>query len=163
MFELDIKDEFDLIFIPFNSFSEITDYKKKEQALERIYSHLSDNGIFFVSLYNPQYRIKTADGKKHNIGKFEMTEGKMLCVSYKNRYNREENTINGVQYYDIYDNYNKLLEKRKLNIKFSLISKEEILASAKNAGFSAESIYGGYEQNPFREDSSYMNFIFKKA
>lgn len=161
--ELDIKDEFDLIIIPFNSFSEITDYKKREQTLKRIYSHLSDNGVFFVSLYNPRYRIKTAYVKKHNIGKFQMTDGKMLCVSYKNKYNIKENTIKGMQYYDIYDKYNILREKRKINIKFSLISEEEITAAAKNAGFSVQSVYGDYEKNYFREESSYMNFVFKKA
>lgn len=160
--ELDVNGIFDFIFIPFNSISEITDKEKRKQALSRIYEHLADHGDFLVTLYNPVYRLKTVDGNMKCIGKFDMPEYRTLIVMYFNSYNQSTNLVTGTQFYEIYDIKNKLIDKRFLDISFSIITKEEIIEMSAESGFKLKNIYGDYSFGEFNEESMFMNFLFTK-
>ena len=124
--DLDLKDQYDLILIPSNSISEITDINKRKQAFRRIYEHLTPDGIFFCTLYNPAYRISIADGTLRYLGKFEIDNKKTLVITYYNIYSSEQRLISGTQFYEIYDQANRLAEKRCLDIRFSVITKDEL-------------------------------------
>jgi SAM-dependent methyltransferase len=159
--ELNLEERFDLIMIPSNSISEIIDKEKRKQALRCIYRHLTPDGIFFCTLYNPEYRIKLADGHIRYLGKYELGGGKSLIVTYYNVYSPEEKIIIGTQFYEIYDG-SRLEEKRRLDIKFSVITKEEICRMAGEAGFSLKGAYGDYVPYHYDEASMFMNLLFKK-
>lgn len=160
--KLDLKEQFDLVIIPFNSIAEITDIEKRKQAIYAVYRHLSPEGTFFCTLYNPAYRVKTADGNMRALGKFGLGNGKPLFVTYYNNNYEKEKIISGTQFYEIYDDKNHPLEKRFLDICFSVIEREEMLAIASEAGFSTKEIYGDYQSNPYAEDSMFMNSVFEK-
>ena len=160
--ELDLADQFDLIFVPFNSFSEITDASKREQAFQRASKHLVKGGTLFVTLYNPEYRKLSADGSTKTLGRFELDDGKHLVVSYFNSYSQPEQLVHGTQFYEIFDQSDQLVEKRQMEIRFSLIQKEEMLALAEDAGFKLQIIYGDYQGTPFAQNSMFMNFEFVK-
>ncbi|HYE83065.1 MAG TPA: methyltransferase domain-containing protein [Clostridia bacterium] len=160
--ELNLDDIYDMIFIPFNSFSEITDSKRQEYALERIHMHLSDKGVFFCTLYNPEYRIKTADGFLRVLGRFHIDENKSLVISYYNQYNEKTKNVTGIQFYEIYDKNNRLIDKRYLDICFSLIDKEDFIEMAERAGFKVIDIFGDYNYSPFSEESMFMNFLMER-
>jgi len=159
---LDLGQRFDLAFIPFNSIAEIINKDKRKQALQRIFEHLSSNGVFLCTLYNPAYRIKLADGNIKNIGSFAVNDHNTLVVSYYNNYSLEDKTIFGTQYYEVYGQDGKMLEKRALDIRFSVISKDEILDMCGEIGFSLKEIYGDYQFSPFTDTSMFMNCIFNK-
>lgn len=159
---LDLKKRYDLAFIPFNSVAEITDKAKRKQALKGIYDCLLPGGLFFCSLYNPAYRIKQADGSLAVLGKFDMEYGRSLAVSFCNVYSERDKTISGTQFYEIHDECGKLLEKRVLPIRFSVIEKYEMLEAAENAGFVLKEIYGDYDRQPFHDKSRFMNFLFQR-
>lgn len=160
--QLDLKEQFDCIFIPFNSFAEICDSGKQEEALVRIYSHLEDKGVFICTLYNPQYRMRTADGQLRVLGNFDLAPNRSLVITYYNQFNNQTNKVTGIQFYEIYDEHNKLLDKRFLNIAFALLNKEGFSRMAGKAGFEVEAVYGDYNFSPFNQDSMFMNFILKK-
>lgn len=160
--DLNLSEKYELIFIPFNSFSEICDVKRQETALTKIYEHLSDGGTFVCTLYNPEYRIKTADGQLRFLGKFQIDRSKSLIVSYYNRFDDKTKNITGIQFYEIYDLNNKLFDKRFIDICFSLISKDDFIRMAENTGFKAKDIYGDYSFSPFEETSQFMNFVLIK-
>lgn len=160
--ELSLNDIYELIFIPFNSFSEITDSKRQELALAKIYNHLSNKGAFVCTLYNPEYRIKTADGLLRTLGKFQIDENKSLVISYYNQYNDKTKNITGIQFYEIYDKNNVLTDKRYLDICFSLLHKEDFIEMATRAGFKIIDIYGDYNFSPFSEACMFMNFLLEK-
>jgi len=142
--ELSLEEQFDLIIIPSNSISEIIDREKRRQAFRRINEHLTPDGIFFCTLYNPDYRIQQADGNIRHLGKYDLDDNKTLVVTYYNVYSPEWSVISGSQFYEIYKN-NRLTEKRCLDIHFSIITKEEICEMARGEGFSLKAIYGDYE------------------
>jgi len=161
--ELDIDGKFDLAMVPFNSITEIVDKGKRQKAIQRIYEHLVEGGTFFCTLYNPKYRKKTADGSMRCLGRFEIADANTLLVSYYNQYSADSGIVSGAQFYEIYGQDNRLVEKRFLDIKFALISKEEIVGMCKAAGFTLEDIYGDYSFSPFSEDSTFMNCVFRKT
>jgi ubiquinone/menaquinone biosynthesis C-methylase UbiE len=159
---LNLKDNYNLIFIPFNSFSEIIGDKRQKTALHKIYEHLDNEGTFICTLYNPKYRIKTADGLLRVLGRYQIDENKSLVVSYYNQYNEKNKNVTGIQFYEIYDKHNKLVDKRYLEICFSIISKEVFIEMATKVGFKIKSILGDYDFSPFSEDSMFMNFLLTK-
>ncbi len=160
--ELDVNGKFDFIFIPFNSISEITDKEKRRQAIRRIFEHLDDHGDFLITLYNPAYRLKSVDGNMKCIGKFDMPESKTLIVTHYNSYDGSANLVTGTQFYEIYDIKNRLIDKRFIDISFSIIPKEEIIEMSAEAGFATKEIYGDYSFGEFNENSMFMNFLFTK-
>lgn len=161
--ELNLEEQYDLIIIPSNSISEILDKEKRRQALKKIYHHLRPNGIFFCSLYNPEYRIKMADGAMKYLGKYNLENDQTMVVTYYNVYFSEARIITGTQFYEIYDSNNQLAEKRCLDIHFSIITKEEMCKMAKSVGFTLKAMYGDYEPYHYDGESTYMNFVFLKS
>jgi len=159
--ELDIDGQFDLIMIPFNSFTEITDKAKQQRAIQRVYEHLAPGGVFFCTLYNPEYRKKAADGNMKYLGQNSIADNKTLIVTYHN-YQDGDEIICGTQFYEIYGPDHKLIEKRFMDIRFALMTKEEIVHMCEAAGFGLREIYGDYSLSPFSADSMFMNCIFAK-
>lgn len=160
--DLNLREEYELIFIPFNSYSEIYNVEKQEIALLKIYEHLEDDGTFVCTLYNPEHRIITADGQLRFLGNFQIDQSKNLIVSYYNQYDEKTNNVTGIQFYEIYDLNNTLIDKRFLDIRFSLVRKDDFIRMVENAGFKVKDIYGDYYFSPFNETSMFMNFIMKK-
>jgi len=159
--ELNLEEQFDLIIIPSNSISEIIDREKRRLAIRRIHEHLTDDGIFFCTLYNPDYRIRQADGSIRHLGKYDLDDDRTMVVTYYNVYSPNRSVISGTQFYEIYKN-NRLAEKRCLDIHFSIITKEEICKMAREEGFCLKAIYGDYEPHHYDEASMFMNLLFTK-
>ena len=159
--ELKLEEQFDLIIIPSNSISEILDREKRRLAIRRIHEHLTDDGIFFCTLYNPSYRIQQADGSIRYLGKYDLDDNRTMVVTYYNVYSPKWSVISGTQFYEIYKN-NRLVEKRCLDIHFSIITKEEICKMAREEGFCLKAVYGDYEPYHYDESSMFMNLLFTK-
>ncbi|HBV95709.1 MAG: hypothetical protein JL50_10480 [Peptococcaceae bacterium BICA1-7] len=160
---LALGEKYNLIFIPFNSFSEILTEEKQLAALDRIYGHLLQNGRFICTMHNPKIRLKTADGLIRMLGRFSMNDEGSLVLSYYNSYNKDSGTISGMQFYEIYNKDNLLTEKRFVAINFSLLDKVKLEHFFVALGFSIENLYGDYSYGPFDEEKSpYMIWVLKK-
>ncbi len=160
--ELDLNNRFEFAFIPFHSFSEITDSIKRKKAITKIREHLIEKGRLLITLYNPLYRQKTADGVMRDVGKFPLPNRQSLVVKYINTFNKEIGLITGTQYYELYNDNNVLYEKRNMDISFSLIDKQEIIDMAKKCGFVVEEIYGNYQMEEWNHQSHFMHLLFRK-
>lgn len=159
--ELKLDQKFDLIFLPFNSFTEITDKSMQERALKAIYNHLIDDGVFFLTFYNPEYRIQSCDGIMRSMGIFNINENTIVKISCQNIANEDSSIIIGTQVYEIYKS-NKLAEKKELPISFDLMTKPEAIRLIKNTGFNIKKVFGDYQGNEFTSDSMFMNFLLTK-
>ncbi|MGV8138176.1 MAG: hypothetical protein AB2L20_23450 [Mangrovibacterium sp.] len=60
--KLDLNKKFGLIILPFHSITEILSTELQIQALRSIASHLDQNGIFILTLQNPETRLKLGRG-----------------------------------------------------------------------------------------------------
>ncbi len=160
--ELNLKQRFELIFIPFNSFSEILDMEKQILALRKIYEHLLPKGRFICTLHNPVVKIKSADGHLKLLGNYKTGSDKLLIYSLT-QYNKNENLVTGSQFYEIYDGKNKLKEKRVMDIKFRLILKEEFEEMIFGIGLKASKVYGNYDYSEFKENQSpFMIYVLER-
>jgi hypothetical protein len=112
-------------------------------------------------LYNPEYRISLADGNIRYLGKYDLADDRTLIVTYYNVFAPAFGVISGTQFYEIYQN-NRMAEKRCLDIRFAVISKDEICRMACDEGFALKAIYGDYAPYHYDEASKFMNLLFKK-
>jgi SAM-dependent methyltransferase len=162
--ELSLQDRFDLIFIPFNSFSEIVDKSKHKLTLERIRAHLTDRGLFICTLQNPRVRVKSMDGRLKLLGKFPTDSGGSLILQSQLSYDASAHLAHGFQYYEIYNDSKELIDKRTLEMNFYLFARTEFEELVHSAGLRVEDLYGDYDCSGFDEDTSqFMICKLRKA
>ena len=133
--ELSLDRQFDLIFIPFHSFAEITDPTQQRQALSRIHDHLSDEGRFICTLHNPPVRLQSATGRRHELGNFPLPDGSLLALSSVENYDPVSKSVNGSQFYDVRRCDGSLLASMTLDLHFCLHSHYDFQSQAEAAGF----------------------------
>jgi 16S rRNA G966 N2-methylase RsmD len=153
--ELDLGRQFAFIFIPFNSFAEISSMSSQMKALIRIHQHLASEGLFICTLHNPQVRLSRVDGQLHLWGNFPRHDqpGRLLLWGLEN-YHPESEQVEGVQIFEFFDEQGVLQTKRMSEIHFSIISKDQFEQLAQKAGFKIAALYGDYDYSPFSEESS---------
>jgi SAM-dependent methyltransferase len=152
--QLSLRDRFDLIFVPFHSFSEIVDPGSQKQALVRIHSHLTEHGKFICSLHNPKVRTASMDGTVHQIGEFPLPQGGILSVSATMVFNPSTRIASGEQVYELFSPQRELLDRRTLAIQFYLFERAEFEQLATESGFAVEVVYGDYDCHPFDDATS---------
>jgi SAM-dependent methyltransferase len=164
MADLSLPDRFDLIFIPFHSFSEILDEAKHTQALTRIREHLTDTGRFVCTLHNPTVRTQSMDGKVKELGRFPIEEGHTLIVSTCFKFDDRSQIVRGSQFYDVCDSHGAVVEKRQLGVSFYLFHRSQFEKLALTAGFKVVELYGNYDRSPFDEAKSpFMIWVLQRV
>jgi SAM-dependent methyltransferase len=162
--ELSLNAKYDLIFIPFHSFSEITDESQQRRALNRIYDHLTDQGRFICTLHNPAVRLKDVNGQKKPLGRFPLpSEGETLVLWSKEKYDRETRIVSGRQYYEVFDSNDRQRDTSFLEIAFYAHDRASFESLAIDAGFRVVDLFGDYERSAFDETASpVMIWMFEK-
>jgi SAM-dependent methyltransferase len=151
---LRLTDRYDLIFIPFHSFSELIYEEKRKSTLERIRDHLTDQGLFICTLQNPAVRISSMDGTVRLIGEFSLPNSERLVVSSRLSFDGSSQLAQGVQVYDRYTSNGSIIDHRKLEVCFYLFHKDEFEALVRHIGFEVTALYGDYDYKPYAEQSS---------
>ena len=151
--EMDLGQTFDLILLPFNSFGEITEPETQQKALAAIRRHLAPGGKFICTLHNPPARLKTVGQGLKLRGKFNEPDRIILLWSEEN-YNPDSGLVNGMQFVEVYDAAGVLVEKRFVEIEFSLLTPTVFETMAEAAGFRIVKRFGGYGGAPFDADKS---------
>jgi SAM-dependent methyltransferase len=163
MAELNLADRFDLIFIPFHSFSEITDPQRQRQALKRISAHLTDTGRFICTLQNPAVRTQSMDGEMHPIGGFPLPDGGVLKVDALMVFDPLTHIASGEQIYDRYSPEGMRRDRRVLQVNFFLFDKRAFEQLLPESGLAVEALYGDYDRRPSDDATSpYLIWKLKK-
>jgi len=157
---LKLDKKFGLIILPFHSISEIISTDLQIKALQSISSHLEKDGVFILTLQNPKTRLILAEGITRVMGRSSIDESRHLIISYMNQYNESDKIVTGLQFYEIYDSMNILIEKRYLEINFKPVADSELRSMIKAAGLEIVEMYGDYSYGRFDEEKS--NFMIYK-
>lgn len=164
MSALSLPDRFDLIFIPFHSFSELLDESKHARALMRIREHLTETGRFVCTLHNPIVRTQGMDGTIKELGRFPFETDRTLMVSTCFEYNEHSHMVHGIQFYHVVDSLGVVTEKKELPVSFYLFHRSQFEKLLHAAGFRIIHLYGDYERTPFDEAKSpFMIWILESA
>lgn len=151
--ELNLPALFDLIFIPFHSFSEIVDGGRQRLALQRIRAHLAPGGRLICTLQNPAVRTSTMDGTFRPIGEFS-EEGQKLVVSGRLTFDPATHIASGEQVYEQLSPEGVICDRRVLRVNFRLFEKNDFESLVKETGFSIEALYGDYDRHSFEAAAS---------
>jgi SAM-dependent methyltransferase len=161
---LDLREEFDLVLIPFHSFSELVSPRDQELALRAAHGCIKEGGRLICSLHNPIIRARSADGALRFNGSFPTADGGLLVVSGFETLDEDFGVVDRVQLYEFFDASSNLHAKRVLPMRFALIERSRFAELADAAGFFPAALYGDYERGEYLEDSSpYMIWVLEKV
>ena len=152
---LKLHTHFDLIFLPFQSFSELLSHEDQTDALKSIYDHLSKHGRFICTLHNPVVRSIHIDGQLRLLGKFQdkSSGGTLLLWSFLEN-NPTDKQITGLQFYEFYNKDGKMTSKRCVDVAFTLIERDDFEDMIHRVGFKISKRYGNYDYSSFNEKQS---------
>lgn len=170
VYELDIKylafkEKFDLIIIPFNSFSEILNIEEQQEVLTRIRNCLTKTGRFICTLHNPSVRLKSVNGQLRLLGKYTLSDhhGSLLLWSIE-EYDHQNSLVKGTQFWEVYDQNRVMLQKTFLDIYFYLHQQVEFIELVQSQGFRIVSLYGDYSYAEFQNETSpFMIWVLENA
>jgi hypothetical protein len=162
---LDLDETFDLIILPFQSFSEILSAGDQKRALEAVRRHLSDAGRFICTLHNPPVRLIHTDGHLRLWKTYprKNKEGTVLLWGTET-IDPETLHVRLWEFIEFYDAVGRLEEKRTVDVRFVLHQKDTFEKLIHDAGLKTEAIYGDYDRSPFHEKTSpFMIWILRKS
>jgi SAM-dependent methyltransferase len=162
--DLGEKEEFELVLVPFHSFSELASPRDRELAMRAVFGCLREGGRLVCPLHNPAIRARSADGALRFNSSSLTTDGGRLVISGFETLDESSGVVDRLQFYEFFDASNELLAKRVLSMRFALIDKRGFVELADSAGFVPVALYGDYGRNEYSEDSSpFMVWILEKA
>ncbi|NET05738.1 MAG: class I SAM-dependent methyltransferase [Symploca sp. SIO2B6] len=163
MCNLALKEKFDLIIIPFNSFAEIASSDEQHQALKAVWNCLTATGRFICTLHNPPIRLKSVNGQLILRGKHDLDDGESLFLWSVEKYEPENCLVKGIQFWEIYDQNRVMHRKSFVDIQFYLHQQEEFQRLIQSQGFQVISLYGDYSYGEFQKETSpFMIWILEK-
>lgn len=162
--DLDLPQQFELIFIPYHAFAEFLTPADQHQALVKIQRHLTASGRFICTLHNPPLRLRSVDGRLKLWGRFDVGDGQgSLFVWGLENQHPDQRTVVGYQFFEIYGPDNVLQSKSFVDLRFCLHERDAFEAMAEAAGFRVEALYGDYSYGTFDEqESAVMVWVLRK-
>lgn len=160
--ELDLRERFALVIIPFHSFSEVTSPDDAERALQSVVRHLSGSGRVIVPLHNPVVRLRGVDGALR-LTSADAIDGGHLVVSGFERFDARTRVVTRTQFYEVFDERGRLESKRMLAMEFRLLWPGEFEDLAGRVGLEREALYGDYNYADFDEQRSpFMVWVLRQ-
>ena len=162
--DLTLSETYDLIILPFNSFSEIVNQTDQRKALAGIRYHLSENGRFICTLHNPPVRLESVTGEKRQYGEYPLPDtSDILRLSAVETYDADNHTVTARQFYEIYDHNGVIRSDIFVTIQFYLHHKKDFETLVRSEGFYILDLFGDYSYAPYDPDTSpFMIWILGK-
>jgi SAM-dependent methyltransferase len=162
--ELALSQQFDLIFIPFHSFPEITDVTDEQQVLQRIADHLLDTGRFICTLHNPPVRLRAGDQPYGLWLKRPLPNEQGTVLLWGSQcYDPAREIMTVSEFFEVYNAGNVMQARHMVELNFRLLTKAQFESMAVKAGFHVEALYGDYSRASFDEASSpFMIWVLRK-
>jgi SAM-dependent methyltransferase len=157
--EVSLDREFVLAIVPFNSFLHLIETSDQVNALNNIHSHLNENGLIVISVFNPD---PTTPNNVVKHGGTILTDGGEILSRFESRtFDRESQTTTTHSFYDISRQDRSL---RRVTVEYTLryVFHQEMVALLERTGFDVLEVYGDYEFTPFNEDDPVMVFIARR-
>ncbi len=162
MCAFELNKRYPFIFIPFQSFHELTDESLHNECLKSINMHLDDNGILCLTIHNPA-NLRVNDTEYRGAEFHHPATQNLIAFKYRRYWDGKSKMGMAKQ---IYEEYNKAGEKtgeRVFENRYFIFGDGKIESLAQNAGFVIESVYGGYDFGPLTAGSPFRIYLLKKT
>lgn len=156
---------FDLVFVPFHSFTEVTGVDDEQRVLQHVFDHLSDRGRFICTLHNPAVRLQSVDRPYGLWLKRPLPDeqGSVLLWGLQ-RYDPELEIVTVHEFFEVYDPANVMEARHMVELTFRMLAGAQFESMAARAGFEVEALYGNYDRSAFDQQASpFMIWVLRKA
>ncbi|EFI11759.1 class I SAM-dependent methyltransferase [Bacteroides sp. D22] len=152
---LDLQEQFDFIFIPFNSIHHLYRNEDLFKALESVKRHLKDGGLFLFDCFNPniQYIVENEKGQTV-IAEYKTDDGRNILIKQTMRY-ESATQINRIEWhYSINSEFHSIQ-----NLDMRLFFPQELDSYLKQAGFNIIHKFGGFGEETFSNESEKQIYV----
>jgi Methylase involved in ubiquinone/menaquinone biosynthesis len=152
---LDLQEQFDFIFIPFNSIHHLYGNKDLFGALEGVKKHLKDGGLFLFDCFNPniQYIVENEKGQTV-IAEYKTDDGRKVLIKQTMRY-ESATQINRIEWhYFINGEFHSTQ-----NLDMRLFFPQELDAYLEQVGFNIIHKFGGFGEEAFGNESEKQIYV----
>jgi len=145
---------FELAVLPFQGFTELVGRDSQLAMLSEVARLLRPGGRFVCTSHNPSVRESTVDGRWRELGRFDNRAGRTLVLSFRAVHSDRPGVVEGTQKIEIFDDAGRSIERRVIELEFSLVPARAIVDMAGSVGLGLERLFGDYHGAPFDESSS---------
>lgn len=152
---LDLQEQFDFIFIPFNSIHHLYGNKDLFRALEGVKKHLKNGGLFLFDCFNPniQYIVENEKGQTV-IAEYKTDDGRNVLIKQTMRY-ESATQINRIEWhYFINGEFHSTQ-----NLDMRLFFPQELDAYLEQVGFNVIHKFGGFGEEAFGNESEKQIYV----
>ncbi len=152
---LDLREKFDLIFIPFNSIHHL--YKNEDlfKAFNVVKKHLKDEGLFLLDCFNPNIQFMVEGEKEQKaIAEYTTKDGREVLIKEVMRYENKTQINRITWHYYINGTFDSVQ-----NLDMRLFFPQELDAYLEWNGFKIIHKFGSFEEKVFFEHSEKQIFV----
>lgn len=165
MRSFELKEKFDFIFIPFNTFSLVYDLEERLTVLRQVKKHLTTQGYFAFEVYAPNLLKLWEKSQKRIVSRKEFLNKvrgvKLVRIRTARYYPASQIIENRYDYKKYRLEDNKLIEKYSTKFRLYKTFPNELRLMLKMSGLSLIHFWGNYQGNKFNDDSSKMIVVAK--
>ena len=158
MRNVDLDQQFQFIFIGFNSIFHLLNNEDVASFFSCVYSHLQDDGLFLIDAFVPHpiflYRAK----QKYYVMEFDWPSGEHCIVNETNHYD-SDTQINHIHWYFNTSGENEMDEYR---FDMHMIFPDTMDRLLTEAGFVIKEKYGDYDKTPLDPESQLQIYVCGK-
>jgi SAM-dependent methyltransferase len=152
---LNLPEEYDFIFIPFNSIHHLYSNEDLFQALTVVKKHLKDGGWFLMDCFNPNIRF-IAEGEKAQqpIAAYTTDDGREVVIKQSMRY-ESKTQINRIAWHFFINGEFHSVQDLDLRMLYP----QELDAYLKWNGFQIVHKFGSFGEEAFSDNSDKQIFV----
>lgn len=156
---LDLKDKYDIIFIPFNSIHHLYTNADLFKAFNAVKNHLKAGGLFLLDCFNPNIQFIVENEKEQKqIAEYTTKDGRHVVIKQKMHY--EHNTqINRIEWHYCINGWFNSVQ----NLDMRLFFPQELDTYLKYSGFKITNKFGSFDEKAFNNESEKQIFICKQT
>ena len=148
----DLGRKFRLILLPFNSLGHLYERADVENCFERVKQHLSDDGLFVISMFNPDLRLlmRGPDDFREVSRYLDPESAREVVVTEAASYDRATQVITSNWHYS--SGSQEFQNRLRLRIFFP----QELEALLHYAGFAIRKRFGNFDRTEFTSASPHQ-------
>ena len=152
---LELPEQYDLIFIPFNSIHHL--YKNDDlfNAFNVVKKHLKGDGSFLLDCFNPNIQfIVEGEKEQQDIAEYTTKDGRKVLIKQKMRY-ESKTQINRIEWHYYINGAFDSIQ----NLDMRLFFPQELDSYLESSGFNIINKFGSFKEDPFNDGSEKQIFV----
>ena len=152
---LDLAQNYDFIFIPFNSIHHLYKNEDLNKALSGVRKHLKEGGLFLLDCFNPNIQY-IVEGEKElkEIATYTTEDGRAILIKQQMRY-ESDTQINRIEWHYFIDGVFDSIQ----NLDMRMFFPQELDFYLEMMGFAIDHKFGNFQEEAFHADSEKQIFI----